>query len=96
MPSQGTVRCLKGIVLHSVHYERAFAKMRVPDGTCPEGRRITAMAKNTGDNYRRGEVRRRSQLENPLTGGYTKRNADTGQFMDGKEGKPYKGVRKEK
>jgi hypothetical protein len=70
--------------------------MRVPDGTCPEGRRITAMAKNTGDNYRRGEVRPRSQLENPLTGGYTKRNADTGQFMDGKEGKPYKGVRKEK
>jgi hypothetical protein len=55
------------------------------------------MAKNTGENFRNGEVRRRSQLPNPITGGFTKRDAETGQFMDVKEGpKPFKGVRKEK
>ena len=55
------------------------------------------MAKNTGENFRKGEVRQRSQLVNPITGGYTKRDAETGQFMEVKEGtKPFKGVRKEK
>jgi hypothetical protein len=55
------------------------------------------MAKNTGEGYRKGEVRRRSQLPNPLTDGFTKRDTDTGQFIEGKEGpKPFKGVRKEK
>ena len=54
------------------------------------------MAKNTGDNYRRGSVNDRSQSKNPLTGDYTKRNDATGRFMAGKEGgKPYKGVAKE-
>jgi len=55
------------------------------------------MAKNTGEGFRRGEVRGRSQLPNPLTDGFIKRNTDTGQFVAGKEGpKPFKGVRKEK
>lgn len=55
------------------------------------------MAKNTGENYRKGEVRRRSQLPNPLTDGFTKRDTDTGRFVEVKEGpKPFKGVRKEK
>ena len=55
------------------------------------------MAKNTGEGYRKGEVRQRSQLPNPITGGYTKRDAETGQFIEVKEGsKPFKGVRKEK
>lgn len=55
------------------------------------------MAKNTGDDYRKGEVRRRSQLPNPLTEGFTKRDTDTGQFIEGKEGpRPFKGVRKER
>lgn len=55
------------------------------------------MAKNTGENHRKGEVRQRSQLPNPLTGGFTKRDAETGQFIEVKEGpKPFKGVRKEK
>jgi len=55
------------------------------------------MAKNTGDGFRRGEVRGRSQLPNPKTDGFTKRDTDTGQFIAGKEGpKPFKGVRKEK
>ncbi len=55
------------------------------------------MAKNTGDNYRKGEVRDRSQVYNPKTQIWTKRDAETGQFMDGKEdGDPFKGVRKER
>jgi hypothetical protein len=71
--------------------------MEVPEGNCPEGRRNTIMAKNTGKDYRRGEVRGRSQLPNPLTDGFTKRDTETGQFMASKDGpKPFKGVRKEK
>ncbi len=54
------------------------------------------MAKNTGDDYRRGEVRDRSQVYNPKTDTWTKRDAETGKFIDGKEdGEPFKGVRKE-
>lgn len=57
------------------------------------------MAKNApyGDNQRKGMVRERSQVYNPATGIWTKRDANTGLFMDGKQdGKPFKGVRKEK
>ncbi|HAM02644.1 MAG TPA: hypothetical protein DCQ30_10550 [Acidimicrobiaceae bacterium] len=54
------------------------------------------MAKNTGKDYREGEVRDRSQVFNPKTKTWTKRNSETGEFMDGKEdGTPFKGVRKE-
>lgn len=50
-----------------------------------------------GDNQRRGAVRKRSQVLNPLTKRYVKRDADTGLFMDMKaDDKPFKGVRKEK
>lgn len=49
------------------------------------------------DGHRIGAVRNRSQVKNPLTGNYTKRDTQTGRFMDQKEnGKPFKGVRKEK
>ncbi len=57
------------------------------------------MAKNApvGDNARRGAVRDRSQTFNPTTETWTKRDSDTGRFMDGKkDGTPFKGVRKEK
>lgn len=57
------------------------------------------MAKNApiGDNARRGAVRNRSQVFNPHTESWTKRDADTGKFMDQKkDGDPFKGVRKEK
>lgn len=57
------------------------------------------MAKNapTGDNARRGAVRDRSQVFNPLTQNWIKRDADNGRFMDQKkDGEPFKGVRKEK
>ncbi len=55
------------------------------------------MAKNTGDDHRKGAVKDRSQVENPKTGIYTKRDTKTGKFIDGKsDGTPFKGVRKEK
>lgn len=49
------------------------------------------------DNSRKGAVKNRSQVKNPKTGVWTKRNADSGKFMDGKTSsdKPFKGVRKE-
>ena len=56
------------------------------------------MAKNppVGDGHRIGAVRDRSQVYNPQTGLWVKRNKDNGQFMDNKmDGKPFKGVRKE-
>lgn len=57
------------------------------------------MAKNppVGDNARRGAVRDRSQVFNPKTDTWVKRNSDNGRFMDGKaDDKPFKGVRREK
>ncbi len=56
------------------------------------------MAKNSpvGDNARRGAVRDRSQVYNPVTENWTKRSSDSGRFMDQKkDGDPFKGVRKE-
>ncbi|WP_422351505.1 hypothetical protein [Flagellimonas sp.] len=57
------------------------------------------MAKNKpfGDNSRKGAVRKRSQVLNPKTKLYVKRDSDTGKFMDVKTtGGKFKGVRKEK
>lgn len=57
------------------------------------------MAKNppTGDGQRIGAVKDRSQVFNPKTETWVKRNADDGKFMDQKkDGTPFKGVRKEK
>jgi hypothetical protein len=54
------------------------------------------MAVNTGKSMRSGAIKERSQVFNPATGHYIKRDAMTGKFMDIKEdGKPFKGVRKE-
>ncbi len=50
--------------------------------------------KGTG---RKGEVRDRSQVQNPQNDTWTKRDSETGQLMDQKQdGEPFKGVRKEK
>lgn len=51
-----------------------------------------------GDNSRVGAVRSRSQVYNPTTGLWTKRDAQTRKFMDVKTSSntPFKGVRKEK
>jgi len=57
------------------------------------------MAKNgpVGDGHRNGAVRDRSQVHNPQTDRWIKRDNETGQFMDVKADKePFKGVRKEK
>lgn len=49
-----------------------------------------------GDGHRNGAVKGRTQVFNPKTELYTKRNSETGRFMDVKQdGKPFKGVRKE-
>ncbi len=54
------------------------------------------MAKNTGKGYSWGAVDNRSQVYNPVTEQWVKRNTETGQFMDVKQnGEPFKGVRKE-
>ncbi len=50
-----------------------------------------------GDGHRNGAVNNRSQVKNPKTNRWVKRNGDNGQFMDQKaDPKPFKGVRKEK
>jgi hypothetical protein len=55
------------------------------------------MAKNTGDGYRNGAVKDRSQTYNPKTDSWVKRDTETGRFIDQKtsDNEPFKGVRKE-
>lgn len=54
------------------------------------------MAKNTGNGFRRGSVNDRSQVYNSQNDRWTKRDADSGRFMDQKQdGTPFKGVAKE-
>ena len=57
------------------------------------------MAKNgvPGDGHRNGAVKDRTQIYNPKTDLWTKRDSNTGKFMDVKQdGTPFKGVTKEK
>lgn len=55
-----------------------------------------ATNKPYGDNSRKGAVRDRSQVLNPKTGLYVKRDSNTGQFIDVKtSGGKFKGVRNE-
>ncbi len=55
------------------------------------------MAINKGKGSRQGAVKERSQVYNPSTGNYVKRDTNTGRFIDVKsDGTPFKGVRKEK
>ena len=56
-----------------------------------------AVNKPIGDNSRKGAVKKRAQLNNPLTKTSTKRNKVGGRFMAVKKSaKKFKGVRKEK
>jgi hypothetical protein len=50
------------------------------------------------DGSRKGAVNDRSQLQNPKTGLWTKRDTETGRFMDVKtsSSEPFKGITKEK
>lgn len=51
----------------------------------------------SGDNRRHGAVKGRTQVKNPKTDIWIKRNTENGQFMDGKtSGGKFKGVSKEK
>lgn len=57
------------------------------------------MAKNgvKGDGHRNGAVKDRTQTYNTKTELWTKRDSNTGKFMDVKQdGTPFKGVTKEK
>jgi hypothetical protein len=51
----------------------------------------SAVAANTGKGFRRGSVRERSQVVNPVTRQFAKRDLTTGQFMAAKDS-PFKGV----
>ncbi|WP_178377703.1 hypothetical protein [Methanoculleus chikugoensis] len=52
------------------------------------------MAKNTGEGYRKGAVKGKSQFEH--SGTYYKRDGDTGRIVSGKKsGGKYKGVSRE-
>ena len=56
-----------------------------------------AVNRPTGDNSRVGMVRERSQIYNPRTNTYVKRDTNTGRFIDVKtSGGKFKGVRNEK
>ena len=50
------------------------------------------------ENSRKGAVKDRTQVQNPKTGLWTKRNSDTGRFMDVKTSspEPFKGITKKK
>ena len=53
------------------------------------------MGKNTGDGYRQGAVKGRTQFQHE-NGDWQKRNEGNGQFMERKESNgPFKGVAKE-
>lgn len=56
-----------------------------------------ATNKPTGDNARKGSVKERSQVLNPKTDRYVKRDTESGRFMGVKtSGGKFKGVREEK
>ena len=52
------------------------------------------MAKNTGKGYRTGVVTNRTQIFNPKTNQYIKRDNETGQFISTKD-TPFKNIKKE-
>ena len=54
------------------------------------------MARNTGESYRIGSQRNRSQIKNPVTGQWVKFNDETGKIMANKDGDRFKGIREKK
>jgi hypothetical protein len=56
------------------------------------------MAVNTGHKTRRGAVRKRTQRQTKLMGRahWTKRSKQSGKFIDQKEKRKFKGIRREK
>jgi len=61
--------------------------------------KFETMAKNgiVGDGHRNGAVKERTQVFNPKTEQWVKRDTNTGKFIDvNQNGQPHKGVRREK
>lgn len=61
--------------------------------------KMLKMAKNgiPGDGHRNGAVKERSQVFNPKTEQWVKRDTNSGKFIDvNQNGQPHKGVRREK
>ncbi len=54
------------------------------------------MAKNTNEGSRIGIIKNRTQVYNPKTDCYVKRDKETGQFIGVKKSEPFKAIRKEK
>ena len=50
------------------------------------------MGGNTGEGYRKGAVKDRTQSYNPKTDSYVKRDSVTGKIISCKSKEPYKGV----
>jgi hypothetical protein len=69
--------------------------------TIPLKKGVSVMAKNTVEDYRKGSVKERTQVENPRGDQWTKRDETPGsekrgEFMEKKESeRPFKGVAKE-
>lgn len=58
-----------------------------------QNRNNMATNPTSGDGHRKGAVRGRSQVRNPRTKQWVKRDNNTGRFMDVKQDdKPFKGV----
>ena len=54
------------------------------------------MATNTVKVFQHGSVHERTQSKNPKSDNWTKRDTDTGRFMNQKKGgEPFKGIAKE-
>lgn len=52
------------------------------------------MAKNTGEDYRIGSVKKRVQQQDVVTGEWIKFDTETGKEIERKEGNGFKGVAK--
>jgi hypothetical protein len=76
---------------------RMVSEPKVPRPLSENAEASMAVNKPTGDNARKGAVKKRTQLKNPLTQTSTKRNKKGGQFMAVKKSaKKFKGVRRER
>jgi hypothetical protein len=76
---------------------RARARIAEPGivSRSPSVRQEALMARNTGNDYRRGAVTGRTQFQQP-NGDWQKRDERTGQFMERKSSEgPFKGVARE-
>ncbi|WP_235524338.1 DNA-binding protein [Caulobacter sp. Root655] len=74
---------------------RAIMRKRRLSASSPSVRQEAVMAKNTGNDFRRGAVTGRTQFQQP-NGDWQKRDERSGQFMERKSSEgPFKGVAKE-